>query len=74
MSNAGNKRPSTKETDLGGNALGDNDTGNQASLHEPPHNVLPAAQKSSTAAQEEILQPARPAQPGLSQPVSKVTD
>ncbi|XP_034254944.1 uncharacterized protein LOC117653403 isoform X5 [Thrips palmi] len=69
--NAGTKRGSTKETIPGESALGDNGTG---SLHEPPHNVLPAAQKSSTAAQEEILQPARPAQPGLLQPVSKKQD
>ncbi|XP_034254941.1 Golgi integral membrane protein 4-like isoform X2 [Thrips palmi] len=68
--NAGTKRGSTKETIPGESALGDNGTG---SLHEPPHNVLPAAQKSSTAAQEEILQPARPAQPGLLQPVSKTS-
>lgn len=74
MANPDVKRSSTKETDAGESALGDNGTGNQGSLHEPPHNVLPAAQKSSTAAQEEILQPARPAQPGLSQPVSKKQD
>ena len=36
-------------------------------LNKQPQNVLPLAQKSSTAAQEEILQPARPAQPGLLQ-------
>lgn len=53
------KRSSTRQTD----AIGANgDTGG-----EPPHDVLPIAQKSSTAAQDEILQPARPAQPGLLQ-------
>ncbi|KAK3932107.1 Golgi integral membrane protein 4, partial [Frankliniella fusca] len=61
------KNSSTKQVDVANSAAGrDIDAGNLASLHEPPHNVLPMAQKRSTAAQEEILQPARPAQPGLS--------
>ncbi|XP_026284638.1 Golgi integral membrane protein 4 [Frankliniella occidentalis] len=61
------KLSSTKHADAADTAGGgDTDTGNLASLHEPPHNVLPVAQKRSTAAQDEMLQPARPAQPGLS--------
>lgn len=60
---------STKQGDAHQSANGgDGGTANE------PQNVLPQVRKSSTAAQEEILQPARPAQPGLLQSAaSKVT-
>lgn len=50
------KRSSTKDT--GGESGPGDGIGNH---------VLPVAPRSSTVAQEEILQPARPAQPGLLQ-------
>ena len=64
---------STKHGDALQNALNAG-TGNEG-FHEQPQNVLPQVRKSSTAAQEEILQPVRPAQPGLLQSAaSKVTN